>query len=174
MKIIYGNELVQEVIRNCNHLNRRLWLAVHFIGQFGSTKQIIGDEWLKNKAISIRLLLDSTHLMNIDMQTIELFCNSGEVKVLPGMHAKIYIFDDKCIITSANLTETAFTKRYEIGIIFNESESENVIKIFEAWWLLGTKIDSLNDIEYLKKSLILLNQASIELPLLWRLPPNKN
>jgi hypothetical protein len=38
------------------------------------------------------------------------------------------------MITSANLTETAFTKRREIGVLLDATESADTINVFESWW----------------------------------------
>ena len=62
------------------------------------------------------------------------FADRGRIATLPGVHAKIYIIDDQAIVTSANLTETAFTKRREIGLLPSASESAQTIDIFQSWW----------------------------------------
>jgi hypothetical protein len=53
----------------------------------------------------------------IDPVTFQAFRKHGEVATLPGLHAKIYLSDNTIMITSANLTQTAFQKRYEAGIV---------------------------------------------------------
>ena len=39
----------------------------------------------------------------------------NSIRTLKSLHTKIYIVDDWCLVSSANLTGTAFSKRYEIG-----------------------------------------------------------
>ncbi len=66
--------------------------------------------------------------------TLKRLLDRDPVKTLRGLHAKIYIVDDQAIVTSANLTETAFTKRREIGILLGATESNEIITIVNTWW----------------------------------------
>jgi len=134
MKIIYGQSLVNELNKLCLRISNRLWIAVPYIGNQSAVVRILGEKWISNKSISLRLLTDISDLTCIDLDTLSLFMNDGHVKSLVGLHAKIYIVDNSCIITSANLTETAFTKRHEIGLSFDVSENHDIINVFEEWW----------------------------------------
>jgi phosphatidylserine/phosphatidylglycerophosphate/cardiolipin synthase-like enzyme len=95
-------------------------------------RRILGKQWFEKPSVSVRLLTDTPDLSCIDTETIQYFYERGEVKGLIGLHSKIYIVDDTCIITSANLTTAAFTKRREIGVILSPSESKNAIKTFSS------------------------------------------
>ena len=58
----------------------------------------------------------------------------GKIKHILGLHAKMYIIDDHALVTSANLTDTAFARRHEVGVFLSPNESKEVIKTFEEWW----------------------------------------
>jgi hypothetical protein len=80
------------------------------------------------------LLTDINEFSNFSAETIGLLSKLGEIKHLAGLHAKMFIADDTCLITSANLTNTAFARRYEIGIFLDRASSSEAISIFESWW----------------------------------------
>jgi hypothetical protein len=42
--------------------------------------------------------------------------------------------DNSVIITSANLTGTAFFKRHEIGILVDKIEARSLVQLYEYWW----------------------------------------
>ena len=117
MKLLHGQQLVEELRKLSDSVSKRLWIAVPFIGSPTSIRKILGKKWYDTPSVSVKLLTDVTDLTCIDTETIQLFHDRDETKTLQGLHAKIYIIDDKCILTSANLTNTAFTKRHEIGIL---------------------------------------------------------
>jgi phosphatidylserine/phosphatidylglycerophosphate/cardiolipin synthase-like enzyme len=50
------------------------------------------------------------------------------------LHAKIYLIDDSAIVTSANLTNTAFAKRFEIGLFLSGKEISGVEKTYSKWF----------------------------------------
>ena len=134
MKIIYGQELVNELRTYADKVKKRLWIAVPYIGGINSIRRIIGCNWIDNRKLSIRLLTDINEFNNFSSVTIKIFFQNGTIKHLAGLHAKIYIIDNLCLLTSANLTNTAFTKRHEVGIFLDEENSMNAISLFTTWW----------------------------------------
>lgn len=88
-----------------------------------------------------------------------------EMKSLRSLHAKIYIVDDWCLVTSANLTGTAFRCRHEIGI--STSDSKEIIATFERWWKKAKAVSNLPQ----KKNTGLINyQDGTTFPPLFNLP----
>ncbi len=72
--------------------------------------------------LDLRVITDTTDPRNANRGTLLHFVDRGTVKSIPGIHAKVYIFDSRVLLTSANLTETAFTKRREIGTLLSAEE----------------------------------------------------
>jgi hypothetical protein len=102
------------------------------------------------------------------------FLNRGSVKTLPGVHAKIYICDDCAIVTSANLTETAFTKRREIAILLEGSKAVDTIRLFKTWWETQAQElppESITQLDTEKPSDFSPENEGTNLPILWSLPP---
>ena len=65
---------------------------------------------------------------------------NSEIRTLLSLHAKIYIIDNWCLLTSANLTGTAFSCRYEIG---SECEDiKGVETLFLNWWNIASTISN--------------------------------
>lgn len=173
MKIAYGQELVDELRRQADNVKKRIWIAVPYIGGLKSVRRIIGSKWTEDERLSIRLLTDTNEFSNLNSETIRTFNELGELKHLVGIHAKIYIIDNLCLITSANLTNTAFTKRHEIGVFLDKADSLKAISIFNNWWDKAEKISSI----VIKKMKRVDSESSEDalgqhLQTLWSLPDN--
>jgi len=180
MIILYGEELVKELRKHSDNLTERLWIAVPFIGGLQSVRKIIGKNWIENPNVSIRLLTDTDEFNHFNSETIQLIHERGEIKHLSGLHAKIFITDNDCLITSANLTNTAFSKRHEIGIYLDNKASNDTIEVFEEWWKKAEKV-SLENLNQLikKKTTSTEEQSGNHLKTIWVLPsdpvqPSKN
>jgi len=63
-----------------------------------------------------------------------------EIRSLFNLHAKIYLIDDWCLLTSANLTGMAFSARHEVGQVV--SAPEQVVKLFDQWWRKAQAVSS--------------------------------
>jgi len=93
-------------------------------------RRVLGREWW-NRQIDIKLLTDESTNPNGD--TLRRFAQKGLIYHLLGLHAKLYIVDDTVLLTSANLTGTAFSCRYEVGTVLTGPEAESSVKLFESW-----------------------------------------
>jgi len=141
MKVLYGQDLVNELRKLADSVTDRLWIAVPYMGNPSVVKRILGKEWFDNPSVNVKLLTDISDLTCLDTDTIKIFYDRGQVKTLLGLHAKIYIVDDTCLVTSANLTKTAFSKRHEIGMLYSSVEAKQTIRIFNEWWNKSEDID---------------------------------
>lgn len=134
MDILTGQNLVDTIRTLCDNVYYRLWIASPYIGSLKSVEKILGGKWLVDSKVSVRLITDMNELCKLSIDTITTFEKRGLVKSLRGLHAKIYIIDNNVLITSANLTATAFSKRYEVGCLLKKSGATNSISIFDSWW----------------------------------------
>eukprot|EP01029_Cantina_marsupialis_P028168 TRINITY_DN775809_c0_g1_i1.p1 TRINITY_DN775809_c0_g1~~TRINITY_DN775809_c0_g1_i1.p1 ORF type:complete len:329 (+),score=46.87 TRINITY_DN775809_c0_g1_i1:1836-2822(+) len=142
MKSLFGNELLKESMGLLNSVKERIWICSPYVGSLKFILEVSNGKIL-DKNIESRFITDIKELSNLNIDFFELLKETGELRTLNGVHAKIYIVDNKCLITSANLTETAFAKRYEVGILLNEQESKDTIEIFEAFWKKSIKVKNL-------------------------------
>jgi len=171
MNLLYGQDLVNELRKLAENVKSRLWIAVPYIGNVEAVKRILGEEWVTNKNISVRLLTDINEQNNFNSETLKLFHGIGAIRSLVGLHAKVYIIDNKCLITSANLTSTAFTKRHEVGFVLSEEDTAQSITYFEFLWKIS--------IDVIEKDLKPINnnsseeQGGMSLSVLWELPAKR-
>ena len=138
--VLIGNELVNQLRNLCDNVKNRLWIISPFIGSWKGVEKIIGTKWITDTKIDVRLLTDIANESFILAETIKKFQFRTTIKSLRGLHAKLYVVDDKVLLTSANLTSTAFSKRYEVGILLNTNS--NIEKIIKDWWNIAETIDS--------------------------------
>jgi hypothetical protein len=172
MNPLFGEDLVNELRKRSDGVTNRLWVAVPYLGGAQSVRRILGKQWMHNTGLSIRLLTDISELNRFNSETIALFDILGEIRHLAGLHAKIFIIDDLCLITSANLTNTAFSKRHEIGIFLDHSISSKAISIFERWWRNAAQVSqgALKTVHNRQFVCTEERQGSMSLPHLWNLP----
>jgi hypothetical protein len=115
----------------------RLWIASPYIGSWKAVKRIIGVAWQK---VDVKLLIDKESGI-LAQDTIEQFAKHRPVQSLKGLHAKVYIVDDSVLLTSANLTETAFTRRYEAGLMLKGEQARKLVELYEDLWGRGEQVD---------------------------------
>ena len=130
-----------DVLRDkCENVTKRIWIASPYIGGIKDVQKIIGGKWLL-PSIDCRILTD-VDAGFIRQDTFDEFMhNQVDVRSLDSLHAKIYIVDDWCLVTSANLTGTAFLCRYEMGIA--SDDTKEVDSTFLRWWGMASAVTAL-------------------------------
>lgn len=151
--MLYGNELLNKFNNMCRSAKYRFWVVSPFLGRYNDLYKIIGDVLCRNIP-DVRLITDIENIMGIDKESLIQFLNSGNVKTLNMLHAKFYVIDDKVLITSANLSKTAFQCRYEIGNIVDFNK--DIEKIFNYFWYTSKDVTkkeiNIKDVKYDVKS----------------------
>ncbi|TKJ39746.1 hypothetical protein CEE37_10740 [candidate division LCP-89 bacterium B3_LCP] len=175
MKVITGKKLVDTLRELSDNAKQRIWVASPYIGTLRNICCILGDVLLVRSKVDVRLITDIEVLTSFCYDTIERFNVRGTIKSLRGLHAKIYIIDNKSIITSANLTGTAFSRRYETAVLLSSNEVNEIIDLYNRWWTTKAALIPQDRMERLSKQKD--NRESHEdregkgLPKLWELPP---
>lgn len=131
--MIYSYSSLASTLRaHCDNAEHRIWICSPFIGGEKDILRIIGGSWRRSD-IDFKVITDiETGFIRQD--TFDEF-NSNHprsIKSLKGLHAKVYIVDDWCLVSSANLTGTAFSKRYEIGT--DDVSVIDVESFYNALW----------------------------------------
>ena len=138
--VLYEEKQINTLREKCDHAVKRIWIASPFIGCLSDVQKIIGGEW-KLPSVDCRILTD-VEAGFIREDTFEEFLkNQVAVRSLLSLHSKIYIVDDWCLVTSANLTGTAFFCRYEMGI--STDDFKDVEATFLKWWKSGHPVNAL-------------------------------
>jgi len=140
--ILFGDNLISKIRAEFDNVKNRIWIAVPFIGEWTAVKKIMGTNWISNNNLNVKILTDIRNDAFLNPETVKQFLHKGEVKTLPGLHAKIYIIDNSVFITSANLTGTAFFKRYEICEYFPITDKHDILNVFTEWWNKSKYVNS--------------------------------
>ena len=173
MKTLYEQSLVSELRKLMNSSKKRIWIASPYIGGIAAVSRILGKKWEVASDISVRLLTDLDECTRISFETLMHFYKVGGIKNLPALHAKMYVVDDNVIVTSANLTEAAFGRRYEMGVLLEGDEAADAISQFDLWWKKSMTVP-LMDIKRLESKCAKGEPDPVpgkSLSSLWRLPP---
>ncbi len=100
------------------------------------------------------------------LQILSQWCENWSVSYhrLPRLHAKVFVFDQLCIVTSANLTQGGLKVNYEFGLVVSSVQSvPNLSKEIEEIFL-KSKIVSLDEIaEYAEYSKVNNDDADVAL-----------
>ncbi len=115
----------------------RLWIVSPYIGSWKSVRRILGDTWEK---VDVRLLTDKDSGI-LARDTLERFAVHRPIRSLTGVHAKLYIADETVLLTSANLTEMAFTRRYEAGCVLTGKHAQDLVAFYESLWDSAEDVD---------------------------------
>lgn len=139
--ILSGQNLVNALREHCDQAKKRIWIASPYIGNFKDVQKIIGGNWMPSH-VDFRVLTDVESGF-IRRDTYAQFKGSPntEIRSLLSLHAKIYLIDDWCLLTSANLTGMAFSARHEVGQVV--SGIEQVVTLFDQWWKKAQAVSSL-------------------------------
>jgi hypothetical protein len=172
MEVLQGAALGLKLRQLSDNARRRVWIVSPYMGRWPAVSALLGANWWLSSTILLRVITDMDNPQNVNRGTLIRLLDRGPVRTLRGVHAKIYIVDDRALVTSANLTQTAFTKRREIGILLDESESEDAITIFNTWWGSFASEISPDEAEKWEANSALTPEAEEgqSLPPLWPLP----
>lgn len=138
--VLFEQKQIDVLRDKCEHAVRRIWIASPFIGSLKDIQKIIGGKWML-PSVNCKILTD-IEAGFIRKDTFDEFQKyQVEIRSLLSLHSKIYIVDDWCLVTSANLTGTAFLCRYEMGIASNDLQ--DIEETFLKWWADGQIVSSL-------------------------------
>ena len=139
--ILSGQNLVNALREHCDQAKKRIWIASPYIGNFKDVQKIIGGNWMRSH-VDFRVLTDvESGFIRHDTYTQFKESPNTEIRSLLSLHAKIYLIDDWCLLTSANLTGMAFSARHEVGQVL--SGIERVVTLFDQWWQKAQAVSSL-------------------------------
>ena len=139
--ILSGQSLVDTLREHCDQAKKRIWIASPYIGNFKDVQKIIGGNWMRSH-IDFRVLTDvESGFIRHDTYTRFIASPHTEIRSLFNLHARIYLIDDWCLLTSANLTGMAFSARHEVGQVV--SGIEQVVTLFDQWWQKAEMVSSL-------------------------------
>ncbi|RCS27251.1 hypothetical protein DUT90_09125 [Polaribacter sp. WD7] len=174
MKTLFGNELLNEFARLLNSAKNRIWICSPYVGSLKFIETISNNK-INSSKVEKKFITDIKEVSKLNFKFFKRIIKTGELRTLTGVHAKIYIIDNKCLVTSANLTETAFYRRHEIGIFLNEEESKESISTYENFWKKSIKIKriELKETKDKKKEKSKDENYGFKLPKIWNISQKK-
>jgi len=140
MKIVIGFHVGRELVNAISSARERVWICTPYIGR---------------KAIEILSKLGSDIDIKIvtrqyveNREAIEFLMSRGiDIKILPSLHAKIYIVDRTVFIGSMNLTDTSLFNNIEASIVLDyDSEKDLVLEVEKAFEMLWSMAIDIRDV----------------------------
>jgi hypothetical protein len=167
MSTLKVSPLAKDLRALVDRVEKRLWVVSPYIGSWRAVRRILGEAW---ERVDVRLLTDKDSGI-LARDTLERFAVHRPVRSLTGVHAKLYVADDSVLLTSANLTETAFTRRYEAGLVLTGVHAQDLVAFYESLWNDGEDVE-LNSITFTKSQSGNVDESSRgdALPKLYELP----
>lgn len=135
--VLYEQQLVDVLRSKCETAQKRIWIASPYIGSLKDIQRVLGGRWML-PSINCRVLTDLDYGFVREDTFNEFKCSNVEIRSLESLHAKIYIVDDWCLVTSANLTGTAFYCRFEMGVQCPDVAA--VETAFVKWWEMAERV----------------------------------
>lgn len=132
MPEIVKDTQLYHAVSDASRDSKRCWIASPYLGRDGHN--VLDSSFLDAK--DRRLLIDvrSGNVDRLEAEYLRTWAGKGKLQTLRRLHAKIYIFDSACIVTSANLSLGAFERNREIGVVFTGKAMKPVINLFSALW----------------------------------------
>ena len=149
-KFLSHSELYETIQRLSSQSKETLWVSSLELGT--DAHKILSQEILKCPPIDIRLVfpLNDTTVKNSDINPYELqylrehFKDS--VKAYDKVESNIFVFDNGALITSAELTETAFSSGINVGVLIENAEINKIKNFFtEKLWQNAKSIGDLKN-----------------------------
>ena len=149
MKTVTGTALYHAMQEHSRD-SKRCWIATPYLSR---DAQNVLDRTFLN-ASDKRLLIDvkSGAVDRTELERLrESWLAKDRLRTLRHLHAKIYIFTNACIVTSANLSLPAFEKNHEIGFVITDAATmKGVQNVFSTLWKRGRSVTP-NDIDNLPR-----------------------
>lgn len=138
MDVLTRDKLSSALRSLCDSVSSRLWIASPYVGSW-NIRSVLGRGWWDRPGIDIRLLTDPAEAQ-INRDTALRFAEKGSIKKLRGLHAKLFVVDDSVLLTSANLTVAAFSRRHEVGVMLTGEAANSAINLFARWWKAAEEV----------------------------------
>jgi len=129
VKLIVGVDVGREVLRALVSSRRRVWIASPYVSlELIDTLPRVDDG---------RVLVSE---QSLEIGIVDAMRRAGyEVRILKGLHAKMYVADDVAIVGSMNFTLWGLYTNYEVAVISYSGEElfDEVVKAFETLWSIA-------------------------------------
>lgn len=133
------SELYPLIIEKSAKTRNILWVCSPYVGD--KAHEIFSQKIVETPPNDIRFIFklnrQSVRRGEVNPYEIEYLNDhfrNGIVRTNDTFHAKVYIFDDSALVTSANLSRTAFERNIEAGVLLEGKQVRKVKGFFEELW----------------------------------------
>lgn len=152
-KFLSEEELYPLVQQKSAKARNVLWICSPYLGT--DARRIFSQEILKNPPRDIRFIFRlndrSVKRKEVNPYEMQYFLDhfkDSDIRTNNTFHAKIYIFDNSALVTSANLTKAGFQNNIEAGVLLERSEVEKAKDFFKKLWRNSVPLANLDDYKY--------------------------
>ncbi len=98
----------------------------------------------KKRGVDVRVIIRDPEKDEMNRPAVELLLREGiEVRFAEELHSKIYLVDEKVLVTSMNETESAQKYNLEAGILTDDpSVVKEAERLFLKYWEISSEPDS--------------------------------
>jgi hypothetical protein len=148
-KFLSLKELYETIQQKSLEAKEILWVCSPYLGL--DAHKVFSQEILKNPPSDIRFVfrLNETSVRRGEVNPYEIqyfmeHFKGSSIKSHDAFHSKIYLFDNSALITSADLTKTAFESNIEVGVLLEDSQVDEVKNFFtQSLWETAKPIGDL-------------------------------
>jgi len=148
-RFLSEKELYPLVQRKSAEAKERMWVCTPYLGS--GAHQIFSQDVTRFPPKDIRFVFklnqNSVERHEVDPLEMEYFLQhfrNSSIRVDNTFHSKIFIFDNSALVTSANLSKTAFGKTIEAGVLLQHNQAEKAKQFFERLWKEAKRVPNLN------------------------------
>jgi len=148
-RFLSEEELYPTILKNSVNAKNIFWVCSPYLGLDSHEvfSQKIMETPPKDIRFVFRLNMLSVRRGEVNPYEIEYFMEHfrrSSIKTNDAFHSKIYIFDDAALVTSANLSKSAFQTNIEVGVLLQQEQVQKVKSFFESLWKISKPIRNLD------------------------------
>ncbi len=138
-RFISCTELYKNIQQKSSETKEILWICSPNLGS--DAHEVFSQEIARNPPTDARFVFGLSEAAvkrgKVDPYEVQYFnehFKTNSVRSDDSFHSSLYIFDSSALITSANLTKTAFESNIEVGVFLDDEQVDAVKKFFTSLW----------------------------------------
>jgi hypothetical protein len=148
-KFLSEKELYPTILKNSAKAKNIFWVCSPYLGL--DSHEVFSRKIMeappKDIRFVFRLNMLSVRRGEVNPYEIEYFMEHftrSSIRTNDAFHSKIYIFDDAALVTSANLSKSAFQTNIEVGVLLQQEQVKKAKSFFERLWKISKPVRNLN------------------------------
>ncbi len=151
MKFVYGKTLFEKFYELSSKAKEKAHIISAYVGKDSYELLSENVKDIEDVRFIVNFSKENVATCAISPNGIKQLKAIGDVHNREDLHAKLYLFDDAAIITSANFSRNAFRTNLEVGIIIDKPTIiQEIEKFFDELWRKSKPITTA-DIDEMEK-----------------------